>query len=410
MVNRIKISGIFIFTIIVGINIMATFAIIEETSSDKEIINTDVFKFNDVEIRWYLAGSVKIKTNDTIVYIDPNSIPPMSEIADFIIITHAHTPHHSQAEIDKVSDGNTTIIAYTGGYHYTVAPNDTLTFDSVSFEFVPMYNVNKYRPSGILFHPPEDQGFGVIVEFHDNTRIYHAGDTDRIPEMKSIVTDIALLPVSGYAWMTAEEAAGAVEDLKNSSDLSYAIPIHYGYNGYTGSIGSYADAESFSDLANCSVVILDSVDIWYPHEITLPDIISPSSGETVTGLFTIEWTESIDSWGDLIFYTVYYSIDGGSNWIRLESYLSTTIYVWDSSFFDDGTYLIKVEATCFDVTVEDVSDATFTVNNTISTDTSDTSISTTSQTFISAPGLTFQIFFLSMIAILTLKKYRRKRA
>ena len=84
--------------------------------------------------------------------------------------------------------------------------------------------------------------------------MYHAGDTDRIPEMTTIVTDIALLPVSGYAWMEPDEAADAVEDLKQSSDLAYAIPIHWGYNQ-----GSRWHAERFIELANCTTIILEKL-------------------------------------------------------------------------------------------------------------------------------------------------------
>lgn len=77
--------------------------------------------------------------------------------------------------------------------------------------------------------------------------------------MKDIVTDIALLPVSGFAWMTAKEAGTAVDYLRVSSNLKYAIPMHYGYNGYTGNIGSFEDAITCGLYAKTSVVILDSM-------------------------------------------------------------------------------------------------------------------------------------------------------
>ncbi|MDF1540093.1 MAG: MBL fold metallo-hydrolase [Candidatus Thorarchaeota archaeon] len=99
----------------------------------------------------------------------------------------------------------------------------------MSFEFVPSYNLDKYNSDGFLFHPPGDVNVGVVIDF-GNSRIYHTGDTDAIPEMKNISADIVLLPVSGYAWMEPDEAATAVEYLQESNNLTYAIPIHWGYN------------------------------------------------------------------------------------------------------------------------------------------------------------------------------------
>ena len=193
------------------------------------------------------------------VYIDPNSIPDQSEIADYIIITHDHLPHFRASAINMVSDINTTLISHPFiiGRDYTPFPGYSLQFSNISFEFVYMYNIDKFRPSGVLFHPM-GSGVGVIVDFGE-VRVYHAGDTDAIPEMRNINTDIVLLPVSGYAWMTAMEAVTAVEYLKESSNLKYAIQIHYGDNGFNELKGSLQDAITFGRNARCTVVILNSI-------------------------------------------------------------------------------------------------------------------------------------------------------
>ncbi|MFW9786986.1 MAG: MBL fold metallo-hydrolase [Candidatus Thorarchaeota archaeon] len=226
-------------------------------------INPDIFTFEGVDLMWIIVGGFKLKFNDTVVYIDPYNIDniddPVLETADYIVITHDHSPHFSLADIYSLSDDDTLTISSripAGFLHpdYTVYPGDNLTFSDVSFEFVPSYNVDKYRPgTTTLFHPPEYDYIGVIVDFN-GTRIYHSGDTDRIPEMTSVSTDIALLPVSGYAWMEPDEAASAVEDIKQSSDLAYAIPIHWGYNQ-----GTRWHAEQFVELANCTTVILEKL-------------------------------------------------------------------------------------------------------------------------------------------------------
>lgn len=66
-------------------------------------------------------------------------------------------------------------------------------------------------------------GVGYIVEIN-GVRIYHAGDTDRIPEMKEIKVDIVLLPIGGTYTMNVKDAVEAAKDIK----AKYYIPMHYG--------------------------------------------------------------------------------------------------------------------------------------------------------------------------------------
>jgi L-ascorbate metabolism protein UlaG (beta-lactamase superfamily) len=226
----------------------------------KEDIEAPFLEFQGVSIHWLGIGGFKLKHEETVVYIDPKDIyqldDPLLEKADYIVITHYHTPHYSPLDVEALSDEHTIIITskvtgMAGEPDHIVYPEDSLEFEDVSFDFIASYNVDKRRPTGDLFHPPTNDDIGVIVDF-GVARVYHAGDTDRVPEMQSIVTDIALLPVSGFAWMTAEEAAGAAEDIMISSDLIYAVPMHYGVNQ-----GTRYNAIVFSRLANCSVAIIE---------------------------------------------------------------------------------------------------------------------------------------------------------
>jgi len=77
--------------------------------------------------------------------------------------------------------------------------------------------------------------------------VYHAGDTDLIPEMDHIRADVALLPVSGTYVMTAEEAAKAILKIKPK----FAIPMHYG-----AIIGNKSDAERFKSLVTSAEVFI----------------------------------------------------------------------------------------------------------------------------------------------------------
>ena len=80
----------------------------------------------------------------------------------------------------------------------------------------------------------------------DDVLIYHAGDTDLIPEMKNLTgygqskkDFIALLPIGGRFTMNVEEAAEAAKIIKPS----LAIPIHYG-----SVVGTHDDAKEFLEL------------------------------------------------------------------------------------------------------------------------------------------------------------------
>jgi L-ascorbate metabolism protein UlaG (beta-lactamase superfamily) len=124
---------------------------------------------------------------------------------------------------------------------------ETKNILGVSVEAVPAYNTNKFRTPGKVYHPKEEGRIGYIITMN-GVRIYHAGDTDHIPEMKNIKVDIALLPVSGTYVMTADEAAKAVAEIKPK----IAIPMHYG-----AIVGDVNDAQKFQKLATCKVTILE---------------------------------------------------------------------------------------------------------------------------------------------------------
>jgi L-ascorbate metabolism protein UlaG (beta-lactamase superfamily) len=93
-------------------------------------------------------------------------------------------------------------------------------------------------------------GFVITV---DGVRIYHAGDSDAVEELRNLSNiDVALLPVSGTYVMTADEAVQAVGMVKPK----IAIPMHYGTI-----VGSQKDAERFKSMVKeCDVHILKPVD------------------------------------------------------------------------------------------------------------------------------------------------------
>lgn len=87
---------------------------------------------------------------------------------------------------------------------------------------------------------------GYVITMSNGVKIYHAGDTDFIPEMRTIVVDIALLPCGGTYTMTAKQTA----DAANAFKPKILIPMHWGEV-----VGSKADAEEVKKLFHGDVVI-----------------------------------------------------------------------------------------------------------------------------------------------------------
>jgi L-ascorbate metabolism protein UlaG (beta-lactamase superfamily) len=214
-----------------------------------------LFEYQGVKISWLGHDSFRI-TNGKTVIIDPFKIRPIADKADILLISHEHFDHLSLDDVKKVSSDKTIIVTIPACKKEVsslkvrevkvVKPGDKVVLGDVTLEAVPAYNLNKFREPGKPFHPKEDGKVGFIVSIK-GVRIYHAGDTDPIPDMKAFKTDIALLPVSGTYVMTPEEAAEATRMIKPK----LAIPMHYGTI-----VGSESDAERFKQLAACPVQIL----------------------------------------------------------------------------------------------------------------------------------------------------------
>lgn len=206
---------------------------------------------NDVvkNITWLGHDGFLIKGDDRVIVIDPFQVN-QCEPADIILISHEHYDHCSPKDVNKIRKDSTVIVTEAqsakklSGDVRVVQPGDKLTVTGIPIEAVPSYNTNK------SFHPKENGWLGFIVTV-DGVRIYHAGDTDRIPEMASFQVDIALLPVSGTYVMTAEEAVEAAGMIKPK----VVIPMHYG-----AIVGSSDDAKRFREAlrGTCEVVVLGS--------------------------------------------------------------------------------------------------------------------------------------------------------
>jgi len=185
-----------------------------------------------LEIFWLKHATFKIKTESgKIIYLDPFNVPKGEEKADIIISSHDHTDHFNEESINNIFKDSTLVL---GPISISEALNkykgkglnlyEPFEVDDIQIEFIPAYNVKRKRESGEPFHPKERNWAGTILEI-EGKKIYHAGDTERIPEMKELASrniDVAMLPCGGMYTMDFEESTDVAVDIK----AKIVIPMH----------------------------------------------------------------------------------------------------------------------------------------------------------------------------------------
>jgi L-ascorbate metabolism protein UlaG (beta-lactamase superfamily) len=193
------------------------------------------------KIKWYGQSSIRIEAGGKVIWIDPVAIRT-EEKADIILITHSHGDHYSQSDIKKLTGSSTVLITSfdSGGLNLNSISDKTTNIGPVKIEGVPAYNIKKTQ-----FHPLSDHWMGYLITV-ESVKIYHAGDTERIPEMKNFSCDIALIPLGQtYTMNNVEDAVDSVLDVK----AKIALPIHFGLYE-----GTEKDADTFVSLLSAKGV------------------------------------------------------------------------------------------------------------------------------------------------------------
>jgi len=204
-------------------------------------------------ITWFWQSAIRWAGDGLTVYVDPRGVSDDDPPGDLVLITHAHGDHFLREDLDRVVGSATKLVAphdvaaELSGDVTPVAPGESHEIAGVRFTTVPAYNVAEER---LEMHPRSNGWVGYVLELRGTT-YYHAGDTDHVPELEEIRTDVAFLPIGGTYTMDVPEAAG----LARSMEPGLAVPMHYAFV-----VGSQADGERFrGEAAPVTVEVMTPV-------------------------------------------------------------------------------------------------------------------------------------------------------
>ena len=169
--------------------------------------------------------------NNYYIYIDPvRSFGNYSDMpkADLILVTHEHSDHLDPDLINDLRKSSTVLICNKNAadkipWGRIMNNGDEEVVNNIIIDAVPAYNIIHMRAPGQPFHP-KGVGNGYVLTI-GNKKIYVAGDTENIPEMKALKDiDVAFLPMNLPYTMTPEMVADAALSFKPK----ILYPYHYG--------------------------------------------------------------------------------------------------------------------------------------------------------------------------------------
>jgi L-ascorbate metabolism protein UlaG (beta-lactamase superfamily) len=218
-------------SLLMAVNVLVMVFAVGAEAQEKFEMDTIKTSAGDLKITFIGHGTLIFTFGGKIIHVDP-----FSEMADYgklpkadiILLTHEHRDHLDLKALNSVRTKKTIIVltktcAKQVEDSIVMDNGDVKTVQGLKIEAVPAYNIIHKRDTGQSFHP-KGIGNGYIITFGDK-RVYVAGDTENIPEMKGLKgIDIAFLPMNLPYTMTPEMVADAAKAFKPT----ILYPYHYG--------------------------------------------------------------------------------------------------------------------------------------------------------------------------------------
>lgn len=220
-------------SVVLKVSITVIFILMKIPSFSQDYPEFDKISTNAgiVELHFISHGSLMIKVNGFIIYVDPVSTSGNYEFmpkADLILVTHEHGDHLDVKLINDLKKQETLVFCNENSiqkitWAMAMKAGDRQEINSIVIEAVHAYNIVHERSPGQPFHP-KGAGVGYILTIGDK-RFYIAGDTENIPEMKLLKNiTVAFLPMNLPYTMTPEMVADAAKALKPK----ILYPYHFG--------------------------------------------------------------------------------------------------------------------------------------------------------------------------------------
>lgn len=271
---------ILIAVAILAVAFVGYFFINKSEDSQKEAVDTtpSSASSDEVLVSPISHATAVLNWGGQVIYTDPvggrDAFAGMQE-PDLILITDIHGDHLSVETLEDVITDDTIIIAPQAvadeltetllAQTVVLANGQTTSQNGFSVEAIPMYNL----PESADSRHTKGRGNGYVIE-RTGTRVYVAGDTADIPEMRSLTSiDVAFVPMNLPYTMTVENAANAVLDFEPRQ----VYPYHY--RGQDG----LSDVGKFKELVNAGNPNIEVVQLdWYPEVEEVVGLVFDVSG------------------------------------------------------------------------------------------------------------------------------------
>lgn len=241
--------------------VLISFSSIQAQRADADVIST---KQGDLMIQPVLHGSVVLSWNDQVIYVDPyGGMEKFQGLADptMILITDIHGDHHNQKTLDVLKTENVTFVVPQAvkdklpkamqAKARVIGNGEKTNLAGITISAIPMYNL----PEDETSRHPKGRGNGYVLTV-GGKRIYLSGDTEDIPEMRSLKNiDVAFVCMNLPYTMNIQQAASAVNEFKP------VIVYPYHYRGSEG----LSDVEAFKELVNNAAGTEVRLRDWYSN-------------------------------------------------------------------------------------------------------------------------------------------------
>lgn len=246
--------------------LLLVLSIISCKSESKEIALQTSDAKQALQIHPISHATMVLEIGKTSIFVDPTGgVQGFSAYGapDIVLITDIHGDHYNINTLEAMDLSNATVIAPKAvvdkypstlkiGTKITLNNGDSTTVMGHNIEAIPMYNL---REEALKFHT-KGRGNGYVLTL-DDERIYISGDTEDIPEMRSLKDiDKAFVCMNLPYTMTVESAADAVLEFKPKT----VYPYHYRGTGGLSDIDKFKEIVTIGD-PNIKVNQLN----WYPQ-------------------------------------------------------------------------------------------------------------------------------------------------